>query len=233
MDTPQFSGETTPPPHSGQQRFPTLRHCLEQFLDAAPAYYVRWHGEDMEVERFVARLQQDATDSPLLEQPAVIWDYASRSENNPYWLCESALSTIHHIHADGRVKQDPFETYEMYPIFNLERFRQFFRRLPQEVELSTDIRSRTHPLPCFVRRCFDQNIFINERGTCYLRDEPDADEAVKLPYWAMLFIRILGTIVYDNLAHETINWQDTVLNILEIVELLVAQYGELRNLIPV
>jgi hypothetical protein len=34
MDTPQFSGETTPPPHSCQQRFPTLRHCLEQFLDA-------------------------------------------------------------------------------------------------------------------------------------------------------------------------------------------------------
>ena len=131
------------------------------------------------------------------------------------------------------MKQDSFETYEMYPIFNLERFRQFYRRLPQEVELSTDIRSRTHPLPCFVRRCFDQNIFINERGTCYLRDEPDADEAVKLPYWAMLFIRILGTIVYDNLATETINWQDTVLNILEIVELLVAQYGELRNLIPV
>src|SRR2546421_12072654 len=55
MDTPQFPGETTPPPHSGQQRFPTLRHCLEQFLDVAPAYYVRWHGEDMEVERFVAR----------------------------------------------------------------------------------------------------------------------------------------------------------------------------------
>ena len=41
MDTPQFPGETTPPFHSGQQRFPTLRHCLEQFLDAAPAYYVR------------------------------------------------------------------------------------------------------------------------------------------------------------------------------------------------
>lgn len=218
----------------GTQRVPTLRSCLLLFHAGAPVSYVRWQGEEGEIERFHLRLQKDTTNVPLLEHLAIVWSYQENKVEDPYQLREYATSAICCVDGQGRVARERAEIFEIFPIFNLERFRQFVRTQPQSVRFRTEPNAQAHPLCCYVRECFDQAILLSTSGTGYLLDMPDADEVLPLPFWAQLFQRILGTIVYDNLTdEETINWQDTVLNILDIVELLVSQYGELRNLIPV
>lgn len=225
------SSDGLPSPDYSNQRLPTLHSCLKLFLAAAPAYYVRWHFEDWEVERFITRLQQGAPH--LLEQGAVVWNYAERAEDDPYQLHEYAVAALYPVDTRGCVEQDPLKEFAVYPLFNLERFRRFVRSQPHEVRFSISPGAQVYPLCQYVRECFDTHIILTTTGTGYLLDEPDADEVLVLPFWAQLFVRIFGAIAYDNLAAETLDWQQTVLNILEIVELLVAQYGELRNLIPV
>ncbi len=227
-----FQPSSNESPGYSEQRLPTLQSCLELFLADAPAYYVRWGGEDWGIEHLILRLQRDAVYSPLLEQAAVIWNYGVRSEDDPYQLHEYATASLHPVDAQGRVGQDPHEIVAVFPLFNLERFRQFVRHQPPKVKFSTNPGAQAHPLCQYVRECFDLSIVLATTGTGYLLDEPGAAEMIALPFWAQLFGRVLGAIAYDNLAEETLDWQQTVLNILETVELLVSQYGELRNLIP-
>lgn len=218
---------------SNEQHPPTLHSCLKLFLAAAPAYYVRWRGEEWGVERFILHLQQDVTLISLLEQEAVVWDYKARAEDDPFQLHEYAISSIHPVDGQGRVGQDPHEIVAIYPLFNLERVRQFVRRLSYYVRFSTSPAAQAHPLCQYVRECFDAHIVIATTGMGYLLDDPSADEVIVLPFWAQLFGRMFGAIACDARAEETLDWQQTVLNILDLVELLVSQYGELRNLIPV
>jgi len=218
------------PSGDAQQRAPTLYNCLHLFLTGAPTYYVRWEGREWDLERFYLHLQQDTSLASLLERLAVVWDYGT--QDDPYSLHEGALFSIRLVEWSGRVTQQPNECFEVYPIFTLARFRQFVRMQPQGARFSSEPNMEANPLCQYVRECFGQLILLSMTGTGYLADRPDADDVLPLPFWAQLFQRLISAISYDNLAEETLNWQDTVLNLLEICELLVSQYGELRNLIP-
>ncbi len=219
-----------------QHTIPTLSSCLHLFSLEPPFCYVRWKGTEYEVERFHLHMELDEILAAMLKRMAVACDYEDREgEDNPYVLLERPQSVISLVGESGRLVQTQETTFEIFPIFTLERFRRYLRNISrqEDVRFTADPQAHMNLFCSYVRDCFDQSIVLAPSGAAYMLDKPEANTLRPLPYWAQLFQRLLSAISYDNLAQETLNWQDTALNMLEIVELLVSQYGELHTLVLV